>query len=211
MTAQDVAGQGSSSPDGARRVLDYDEVKEPSFLERLLEQDRWTFLGPSLSSAQSSPSVWRSCICTSPPSEHRGPLAPIHTLTVMLVLAILIKPLFRRSHFQPILRAGDPKNALRAAGFAVDLALVFAVLAIQVWTLWDIVAFHNRLGDKNPIDQIAGFAMIALILEATRRAVGPAMVFVTGFFIVTHSTPTNSLVSSTVRQPGRPSTSIRCS
>ncbi len=105
-------------------------------------------------------------------------------LSVMLALAVLMHPLFRGSMREPVIVPGDARNALRAAGFAIDLGLVAAVLFIQVYTLWDVNAFHMRFGDKNPADLFVGGALIFLVLEATRRAVGWAMVLITGFFVV---------------------------
>ncbi len=105
-------------------------------------------------------------------------------LTVMLVLAIFMFPLFRRSIRDPIVVAGDSRNGLRIAGFGIDLLLVASVLFIEVYTIWDIEAFQLRLGDKYPPDLIVGGILIVLVLEATRRAVGWAMVFVTGFFVL---------------------------
>ena len=90
----------------------------------------------------------------------------------MLVLAIFCHPLFRRSIMEPLVVAGDARNSLRLAGFGIDLALVCLVLFIQVWTIWDIDAFHMRYGEKDLPDLIVGGILIALVLEATRRAVG---------------------------------------
>ncbi len=104
-------------------------------------------------------------------------------LTVMLVLAIFMFPLFRKSMRDPIVVAGDPRNGLRMTGFAIDLLLVALVLFVEVYTIWDIEAFQLRLGDKYPPDLIVGGILIVLVLEGTRRAVGWAMVFVTGFFV----------------------------
>lgn len=105
-------------------------------------------------------------------------------LTVMLTLAIFMYPLFRGSIREPLVVAGDPRNALRIAGFGIDLVLAGLVLFVEIYTLWDIEAFQLRLGDKYLPDLIVGGILIALVLEATRRAVGWAMVFVTGFFLV---------------------------
>jgi TRAP transporter 4TM/12TM fusion protein len=105
-------------------------------------------------------------------------------LTVMLTLAIFMFPLFRKSIRDPLVVAGDPRNGLRIAGFAIDLLLVALVLFVEVYTIWDIEAFQLRLGDKYPPDLIVGGILIVLVFEATRRAVGWAMVFVTGFFVV---------------------------
>ena len=41
-----------------------------------------------------------------------------------------------------------------------------------------------RFGEKDPSDLIVGGILIALVFEATRRAVGWAMVLITGFFMV---------------------------
>ncbi|MEQ8506092.1 MAG: TRAP transporter permease [Rhodospirillales bacterium] len=104
-------------------------------------------------------------------------------LTGMLVLAFLAHPLFRNSMLDPITEPGNPKNGLRMLGFLVDLVLVGFVLFIQVWTIYDIDAFHMRFGEKELPDLIVGGILIMLVLEATRRAVGWAMVIITGFFI----------------------------
>ncbi len=104
-------------------------------------------------------------------------------LTVMLTLAIFMFPLFRKSIRDPVVIAGDPRNTLRILGFGIDLGLVALVLFVEVYTLWDIEAFQLRLGDKDPTDLLVGTILIALVFEATRRAVGWAMVLVTGFFV----------------------------
>jgi TRAP transporter 4TM/12TM fusion protein len=104
-------------------------------------------------------------------------------LTVMLTLAIFMFPLFRKSIRDPIVVAGDPRNSLRMLGFGIDLVLVALVLFVEVYTIWDIEAFQLRLGDKYLPDLIVGGILIVLVFEATRRAVGWAMVCVTGFFV----------------------------
>ncbi len=181
MSAQNSAVDPTDRDD----LLNYDEVKEPSYIERLLEQDRWTlpwtitFVCTVISIGLALIHLYVAEFGTPEGRSFRS----TH-LTVMLVLAILMKPLFRKSHFEPLLRGTGSGDWLRVAGFGIDLVLIFCVLAVQVWTLWDIDDFHNRLGNKNPLDLLAGFVLIGIILEATRRAVGIAMVFVTGFFIV---------------------------
>ncbi|MCR9176267.1 MAG: TRAP transporter permease [Alphaproteobacteria bacterium] len=181
MSAQDSALEIADR----ENILNYDEVKEPSYIERLLEQDRWTlpwtitFVCTVIAIGLALIHLYVAAFGTPEGRSFRS----TH-LTVMLVLAILMKPLFRASHFEPLLQAGHPRNWLRVAGFSVDLLLILCVLGVQLWTLWDIDDFHQRLGNKNPIDLVAGFLLIGIILEATRRTVGIAMVFVTGFFIV---------------------------
>ena len=99
-------------------------------------------------------------------------------LTVMLVLAILLNPVGRNSLRDEI--AGSKAWA----GFFLDLALVGLGLAIQIYTLWDVTEFAEREGDLIESDLWMGSALILLVMEATRRAVGIPMVLVTGFFIV---------------------------
>ncbi|MEK9724589.1 MAG: TRAP transporter permease [Rhodospirillaceae bacterium] len=105
-------------------------------------------------------------------------------LTGMLVLAFFAKPLFRKTMWEPLTVPGDPRNGLRMAGFAVDLVIVGLLVFIQVWTIYDIDAFHLRFGEKATPDLIVGGILVVLVLEATRRAVGWAMVIITGFFIL---------------------------
>ena len=105
-------------------------------------------------------------------------------LTAMLALPIFINPLFRKSAWQPIAVPGDPRNGLRWFGFSVDLLLIGLVLFVQIWTIYDINAFHLRYGEKELPDLIVGGMFVVLVLEATRRAVGWAMVIITGSFIL---------------------------
>ncbi|MEM6744895.1 MAG: TRAP transporter permease [Pseudomonadota bacterium] len=104
-------------------------------------------------------------------------------LTAMLVLAIFMKPLWRESMYAPIAR-GDARDALRWLGLGIDLALVGAILFVQVWTVYDVNAFHFRYNAMETPDLVVGGLLMAIVLEATRRSVGWAMVIITLFFIV---------------------------
>ncbi len=98
-------------------------------------------------------------------------------LTAMLVLAILLNPTSRRA----------PEKGRRAGPVlarAWDLFLVAVGIGIQVYTLYDIEALLEREGELNATDVFVGSAMILLVFEATRRAVGLPMVLVTLFFVV---------------------------
>jgi TRAP transporter 4TM/12TM fusion protein len=94
-------------------------------------------------------------------------------LAFILVLCFLTRPLGRKSWT-------DPKNGW----FAVDLFCVVLVIATQVYTLWDLEAFIFRRGDLTDTDIWAGTILLILLLEATRRAMGWAMVIIAGFFLV---------------------------
>ena len=164
--------------------LDFREKQELGFLERLLLDQRLSWangllffcavISIALAGFHLFTAVWGT-------PEGRS-FRSVH-LTVMLTLAVLMYPLFRTSMRDPVIVPGDPKNALRAAGLAIDLVLVGLVLFVQFWTIWDIDAFHMRYGEKDPPDLIVGGILIALVFEATRRAVGWAMVIITGFFM----------------------------
>ncbi len=107
-------------------------------------------------------------------------------LVVMLVLAFLLRPLFRSSALEPVLIPGDQHNLRRVAGFGIDLTLAGLCIFVQVYTLVDLEAFLMRQGDITDNDMAVGTLMIVLVFEATRRMVGLAMVAVAGFF-VTHA------------------------
>ncbi len=99
-------------------------------------------------------------------------------LTVMLVLAILLRPAGRKNWKDP------PVGTRGWTAFGFDLGLVLAGIGIQVYTMWDISAFAMREGELITSDLWVGSALILLVLETTRRAVGIPMVIVSLFFVV---------------------------
>lgn len=105
-------------------------------------------------------------------------------LTVMLMLAFFLRPMMRPSATSPVVVGDAAETLRRALGLGFDLALVAAVLAVQVWTMIDIDAFQLRLGEKQPGDLLAGGVLILIVMEATRRLVGWAMVIITVFFML---------------------------
>lgn len=105
-------------------------------------------------------------------------------LAAMMVLAFLLYPSGRKSFREPIWRPGEPENLLRALGFAFDLVLIGLSIGVQAYTLYDIEAFNFRGGELETADLILGGLTILMVLEATRRTVGTAMVLVTLFFLL---------------------------
>ncbi len=105
-------------------------------------------------------------------------------LAIMMVLAVLVRPLFRASIRDPIVVAGDSGNAKRIAGFAIDLVLIALVLGVEGYMLIDIDELQAREGSPNQADMVFGWILIGLVLECTRRVVGWTMVLIAGFFIV---------------------------
>lgn len=157
----------------------YEEVREIGFLERLLLDRKFsvtTALLLFVSVISIALAMFHLFVAVWGTPEGRS-FRSVH-LTVMLVLAVFMYPLGRAN-------LSDAITTVRAkAGFALDLLLVGLVIFVHLWTLWDIDDFHMRYGEKELPDLIVGSIMILLVLEATRRAVGWAMVLITGFFVM---------------------------
>lgn len=101
------------------------------------------------------------------PHVHRS----LH-LAFALILSFLLFPLGRK----------DFKDKLNG-WFLVDVALIALVIGIEAWIIWDLDAFLEKEGMLSWMDQIIIMVYIAVVLEATRRAVGWPLVLVTLFFI----------------------------
>jgi TRAP transporter 4TM/12TM fusion protein len=93
-------------------------------------------------------------------------------LAFIMILAFFFRPLGRNSW----------KDTIRWT-FYVDMALILLIIAIQMYTLYDIEEFIWRRGDLTKWDLWAGTILIILLLEATRRVVGWAMVIIVSFFL----------------------------
>jgi TRAP transporter 4TM/12TM fusion protein len=165
--------------------LEYHEVKEASLLETAL-RDRGLRLPVVIAVVCSVFAIalalfhlYTAVYGTPETRSFRG----TH-LTVMLVLAVLLNPLFRGSYRDALLKPDARGNALRVSGFLIDLVLVGFGLFVQGYTLWDIDGFNMRGGDITRLDLWVGLGFILLVLEVTRRVVGWAMVLVTGFFVL---------------------------
>jgi len=164
--------------------ISYEERHELGFLERLLLNRKLTVLNAVFflcAVIAIALAVFHLYVAAFGTPEGRS-FRSVH-LTGMLVLAIFMNPLFRESGWQPVGRPGERRIGLRWLGFSIDLVLVILVLFVEVWTIYDIDAFHMRFGEKELPDLIIGGVFIVLVLEVTRRAVGWAMVIITGFFI----------------------------
>ena len=140
-----------SDPAPAREAsgtLTYHEPQELGFLERLLVNRSVTaanallFFCATISIGLAIFHLYTAVFGTPEGRSFRS----VH-LTVMLTLAILMYPLFRKSMRDPVLVPGDPRNALRFGGLAIDLLLVGFIVFVQLWTIWDIDAFHMRYGE----------------------------------------------------------------
>lgn len=163
--------------------IHYEEAHENGFLERLLLDPRFTLANIiyfTCAVTAISLAVFHLYVAAFGTPEGRS-FRTVH-LSAMLVLAICMFPLFRRSAWEPV-QQGNSGDALRWTGFMIDLVLICYVIFALIWTIFDITAFHLRYGEKEPPDLIVGGLLTLLVLEVTRRAVGWAMVIITAFFI----------------------------
>jgi TRAP transporter 4TM/12TM fusion protein len=154
--------------------LMYQEQKVQSILEWLLKQPGGVFRYPlelAICLLTISLSLYHLYVAFSGALEAHS-FRSTH-LAFVLVLCFLLRPLGRK-------KWTDPKNGW----FAVDLLLIALVVTIQIYVIWDIEKFILRQGDLNNWDYWFGTILILLLLEATRRAVGWAMVIIAGFFLI---------------------------
>ena len=169
------------------KKLVYNEIKELSFLDELLEWNKdktvyyWIIVICSWLSIGLA--FYHLFVAVYGTPEGRS-FRSIH-LSAMMVLAVFIYPLFRSSIKDPVILKDDKKgNLLRSFGFGYDLIILLLIIFVQLWTTWDIESFMMRYGDKYIGDIIVGSILIFVVLDATRRAVGWAMVGVAGFFML---------------------------
>ncbi|RLB92301.1 MAG: hypothetical protein DRH26_06545 [Deltaproteobacteria bacterium] len=155
------------------KPLEYNEVNKESILEWLLRQEKGIFHFPlelTICLLSVTLSIYHLYVAYAGSLEAHA-FRSTH-LAFVLVLCFLLHPLGRS-------KWTDPKNAW----FIVDLILVGLVIAIQIYTLWDLDEFIFRRGDLSQMDIYAGTAMIILLIEATRRTVGWAMMIIALFFL----------------------------
>lgn len=157
----------------AHQKLEYQEEKKESILEWLLRQKKQVWHYPLellICLLAISLSVYHMFVAYAGSLEAHA-FRSTH-LAFVLVLCFLMRPLGRKNWT-------DPKNAW----FAVDLLCAVLTIAVQVYVLWDLEEFIFRRGDLTNLDIYVGTIFMGLMLEATRRAVGWAMVIIAGFFL----------------------------
>ena len=169
------------------KKLVYNEVKEISFLDELIQWSKskslyyWIIIICSWLSIGLA--FYHLFVAVYGTPEGRS-FRSVH-LSVMMILAVFIYPVFRKSINDKIILPNDEKgNFLRLLGSFYDLLIIISIIFVQLWTTWDVETFMMRYGDKYIGDIIVGSILIFLVLDGTRRAVGWAMVFVAGFFML---------------------------
>ncbi len=154
--------------------LIFQEQKKQSILEWLLTQPKSVFHYPvelTVCVLSLALSIYHLFVAYSGSVEAHS-FRSTH-LAFIMVLCFLLKPLGGR-------KWTDPKDWR----FGVDLFLILLTIVIQVYTIWDIEKFILRQGDLNDWDYWFGTILMFLLLEATRRSVGWAMVIIAGFFLL---------------------------
>ena len=169
------------------KKLVYNEVKEISFLDELIQWSKnkslyyWIIIICSWLSIGLA--FYHLFVAVYGTPEGRS-FRSVH-LSVMMILAVFIYPVFRKKINDKIILPNDEKgNFLRLFGSMYDFLIIISIIFVQLWTTWDVETFMMRYGDKYIGDIIVGSILIFLVLDGTRRAVGWAMVFVAGFFML---------------------------
>jgi TRAP-type uncharacterized transport system fused permease subunit len=72
----------------------------------------------------------------------------------------------------------SPKRYIPFTDWAMGLTLVLSTVYFIYSQIWDSTAFEMRLGAPNELDLFFGVAGIILLLEATRRSLGPPLMIV---------------------------------
>ena len=156
-----------------RRKLIYADKKKQSILEWLQLSDKGLLNHPielSISLLAICLSLYHLYVAYAGSLEAHA-FRSTH-LAFILILVFLLKPLGRTNWTEPI-----------NAWFIVDLILIGLTIGMQVYKLWDMEEYIFRRGDLTEWDLRWGTIAIFLLLEATRRAVGWAMVLIAGFFL----------------------------
>jgi TRAP transporter 4TM/12TM fusion protein len=99
----------------------------------------------------------------------------IHLMSMMLIL-FLGQPFIRKD-----------QNSLMQPGFEIALAgmlpaLLALVVSLYFLSRWEAIALSG--GDTNQLDLILGVALLALVLEATRRSIGWVLALITLLFLI---------------------------
>ena len=113
------------------------------------------------------------------------------TVTSVVVLAIALEPVFR---LRPVLSSAEKKarDAARGGGVPVYDWVLFAVIGVA--SLYVAVTYDGfmgvldelnfRIGDPTMLDTLMGTAMVAIVIEASRRTSGISLPIITILFIM---------------------------
>jgi TRAP transporter 4TM/12TM fusion protein len=100
-----------------------------------------------------------------------------------LLLALVLSFLFYPGGRQSRRSLGEGARTDRAQVPLLDWALVAVVIVALTWPVFDFEAFIYRAADPTSVDIVLGAALIALVLEATRRTTGPILPVTAAAFV----------------------------
>lgn len=92
-------------------------------------------------------------------------------LTIVLILAYLLYPLGR-----------EKWDSRPNKWFLIDLTAIILIVVVELYYLLDVEGFTLRTVNPNQTDIIMGCILYVLVLEGTRRSLGPPMVIIAIFF-----------------------------
>lgn len=97
-------------------------------------------------------------------------------ISLITILAIILKPLdlefFKKYKYGKLLL------------YVIDNIMILLIVIVEIYILYDVNALCLRGGNINLLDVTMGTIYILIVLEATRRWVGPILVFLALFFSV---------------------------
>jgi TRAP transporter 4TM/12TM fusion protein len=151
-----------------------EEVKEPTILEWIVFQDRFSVgIALGLTIILFSVAFMFYHLYTGFFGQPEAHLFRSVHLTFVFILTFLHYPLGRKSW-------KDDLNGW----FLVDVLGILLALATQIYYLIDPDDFILRVADPSVMDMIMGTIVILLVLETARRVIGPVMVLISGFFLI---------------------------
>ncbi len=95
-----------------------------------------------------------------------------------LLIVYLNYPLFKKTHFG--LKYFSAKNRIPILDYAIGIIAAFAAIYIVI----DYAGLVTRYGSPITRDIVIGITLMVLLLEATRRVIGPALPVIATIFIV---------------------------
>lgn len=96
-------------------------------------------------------------------------------LTCILLLAFLLKPLYKKV---------KEDSKLRYVAVAVDVLLMLATIFVGLYIWLDLNGIYARQGDWSRLDVVVSIICVILVLEATRRVIGTIMMFIAIIFLL---------------------------
>jgi len=97
-------------------------------------------------------------------------------ISLITILAIILKPLdlefFKKYKYGKLLL------------YVIDNIMILLIVIVEIYILYDVNALCLRGGNINLLDVTMGTIYILIVFEATRRWVGPILVFLALFFSV---------------------------